>query len=172
MTLQILRGLRATMVLLATCGAIGAAPPPDEPASPYVESDVMIPMRDGVRLHAKILRPKEQAGDLPIILSRTPYGVAEVAENLPKYYATLANEGYLFVYQDLRGRFAFEGTFVMSRPPRAAGDPAAIDEGTDAYDTIEWLIKNSPATTAASGCVAGPTGAGRRSTPPSSPTRR
>ena len=84
----------------------------------------------------------------------------------------LVDDGYIFVFQDIRGKFKSEGEFVMQRPPRDPADPKGIDEGTDAYDTIDWLVKMSPATTAASACWASPMTAGRRSWRCSSRTRR
>jgi putative CocE/NonD family hydrolase len=104
--------------------------------------DVMIPTRDGVRLSTKIFTPRSQAGPLPIILKRTPYGIAGSAGNFNAYFKALADDGYIFVFQDIRGKFGSEGTFVMQRPPRAEGDAASLDEGTDTYDTIDWLLKN------------------------------
>jgi putative CocE/NonD family hydrolase len=104
--------------------------------------DVMIPTRDGVRLSTKIFTPRSQAGPLPIILKRTPYGIAGSAGNFNAYFKALADDGYIFVFQDIRGKFGSEGTFVMQRPPRAEGDTASLDEGTDTYDTIDWLLKN------------------------------
>jgi putative CocE/NonD family hydrolase len=107
-------------------------------------SDVMIPARDGVRLHAKIFTPKDQREALPIVMKRTPYGVEGSAGNFTAYLRAMADEGYIFVFEDIRGKYGSEGTFVMQRPPRRAGDAKAIDEGTDTYDTIEWLLKHVP----------------------------
>ena len=86
--------------------------------------------------------PRSQSGPLPIILKRTPYGIAGSAGNFNAYFKALADEGYIFVFQDIRGKFGSEGDFVMQRPPRADGDTKSLDEGTDTYDTIEWLLKN------------------------------
>src|SRR6266545_5273188 len=108
----------------------------------YEKSDVMIPMRDGVRLHTMILVPKVIAEDLPIIMLRTPYGIAGGERSLNGNL--LAQEGYIFAFQDLRGRYTSEGQFEMLRPMRDKKDPRAIDESTDAYDTVEWLLKNVP----------------------------
>jgi len=113
-------------------------------ANPFVVRDVMIPMRDGVRLHTKIFTPAAPSEPLPIIMKRTPYGVEGSDGNFVSYLKALADEGYIFVFQDLRGKFGSEGTFVMQRAPRAPGNPSALDEGTDTYDTIEWLLKNVP----------------------------
>ncbi|MDR3634012.1 MAG: CocE/NonD family hydrolase [Isosphaeraceae bacterium] len=104
--------------------------------------EVMVPMRDGVRLHTRIFVPKDAVGPLPFILLRTPYGTKNAADNFVSYLKALANDGYIFAFQDLRGKFESEGDFVMQRPARAPGDKSALDEGTDTYDTIDWLLKN------------------------------
>jgi hypothetical protein len=119
----------------------GHAPEP----APFRKISAMIPMRDGVRLETVIFVPADAGGPLPFLLSRSPYGVPkELPKSLPAPLAELAKDGYVFVWQNLRGRFASEGTFVMARPPRDRGDARAIDESTDAYDTIEWLLHNVP----------------------------
>jgi uncharacterized protein len=120
---------------------LGASAQEDERFS---TSEAMIPMRDGVKLHTRIFRPKDQQQDLPIIFLRTPYGIVSSERNFVSYLKALAEEGYLFVFQDIRGKFGSEGTFVMARPPRPENDDKALDEGTDTYDTIEWLLKNVP----------------------------
>jgi hypothetical protein len=109
--------------------------------------DVMIPMRDGVHLHTEIYVPKNAPQPLPFIFERTPYGVADDEKGITtkfKNYGELVSEGYIFVFQDIRGRYKSEGQFVMLRRPRDPHDPQAIDEGTDTYDTIDWLLKNVP----------------------------
>jgi len=116
----------------------------DPTADQFAIRDVMIPMRDGVKLHTTIYTPKDQAAPLPLIMKRTPYGIEGSAGNFVSYMKALAEEGYIFVFQDLRGKFGSEGTFVMQRPPRGPGNPSPLDEGTDTYDTIEWLLKNVP----------------------------
>ena len=113
-------------------------------ADQFVVRDVMIPARDGVRLHAKIFTPTSAQAPLPIIMTRTPYGVANAANSFKTYLKALADEGYIFVFEDIRGKFESEGTFVMQRPARAPGDTTSLDEGTDTYDTIEWLLHNVP----------------------------
>jgi predicted acyl esterase len=116
---------------------------------PYTQQDVMIPMRDGVHLHATILRPTDIAAlpatGLPFLIQRTPYGVDDITSasvNLSK--PELAASGYLFVYEDIRGRYKSEGKFIMNRPIVAHLTPNDIDETTDTYDTIAWLLKNIP----------------------------
>jgi uncharacterized protein len=116
-------------------------------ADQYERRNVMIPMRDGVRLNTEIFIPRNAAGPLPILLRRTPYGVnagSITAAGPDRAYYELAQDGYIFAFQDIRGRYKSEGTFVMQRPPHAKDAPNAIDEGTDAYDTIDWLLKNVP----------------------------
>lgn len=115
-----------------------------DPAAAFEVRDVMIPMRDGIRLHTKLFVPREQSGPLPFILMRTPYGVEGAAGNFRSYMKDLAEDGYIFAFQDIRGRFGSEGQFVMQRPARAPGDTDALDEGTDTWDTIEWLLANVP----------------------------
>jgi uncharacterized protein len=140
--------LRVTSVFAALVALLALSVVParvDEqpnPADRFEISDVMIPVRDGVKLHTKIFIPRTQPGPLPIILKRTPYGIEGSAGNFTAYFKALADEGYIFVFQDIRGKFTSEGTFVMQRPPRLTGDTKSIDEGTDTYDSIEWLIKN------------------------------
>src|SRR5499433_2487208 len=112
-------------------------------------TNAMIPMRDGVKLNTNIFVPKNAAGPLPIILERTPYNAPESPRGWAQgKYAALVAEGYIFVFQDIRGRYKSEGQFVMQRSPVSLlggrNDPKVVDEVTDAYDTIEWLIKNTP----------------------------
>jgi putative CocE/NonD family hydrolase len=106
------------------------------------KSDAMIPTRDGVKLHTVIFKPGNAAEPLPILLERTPYGAPGDEKAVRARYAHLAADGYIFAFQDIRGRFTSEGVFVMQRPVRDKSDPKAIDESTDTYDTIEWLLKN------------------------------
>ncbi|HEY6333942.1 MAG TPA: CocE/NonD family hydrolase, partial [Blastocatellia bacterium] len=112
-------------------------------ASDFNKAEEMIPARDGVRLNTIIYTPKNASGALPIIFLRTPYGVRDNPLGaFWLYLKELAADGYIFAFQDIRGRFKSEGQFVMNRPPRDRGDARSIDEGTDAYDTIDWMVKN------------------------------
>jgi uncharacterized protein len=111
----------------------------------YVRTDVMIPMRDGVKLHAAILKPADITTPLPFLMERTPYGVDEASREW--FFAQepeLARDGYIYVAEDIRGRYRSQGKFVMMRPLADHSDPNAIDESTDAYDTVAWLLKNIP----------------------------
>jgi putative CocE/NonD family hydrolase len=107
---------------------------------------VMIPMRDGVRLQTVILSPRNPKVPLPFLIDRTPYGVPTeetTARGMPAA-ARARYENYYVVTQNIRGRFQSEGKFVMGRPPHDPADPKGIDETTDAWDTVDWLIKNVP----------------------------
>jgi putative CocE/NonD family hydrolase len=139
-------GSAAVGLVILLAFALPAAQPqaPSSPAETFSEQDLMIPARDGVRLNTKIFTPTGQTGPLPIIMRRTPYGIEGAAGAFTRYFKSLADDGYIFVFQDIRGKFGSEGTFVMQRPARAPGDTTSLDEGTDTYDTIEWLLENVP----------------------------
>ena len=123
----------------------------------YVRRTVMIPMRDGVKLHTVILVPKG-AHNAPILLTRTPYNADELtghAESsdlgsiLTGYdNATdvIVEGGYIRVVQDIRGKYGSEGEYVMNRPLQGRWNPTKVDHATDTYDTIDWLVKNIPET--------------------------
>lgn len=115
----------------------------------YVKTETYIPMRDGIKLFTAIYTPKDQSKKYPIIINRTPYTVSPYGAD--KYKTSLgpsilfAREGYIFVYQDVRGRWMSEGKFQDVRPinPRKK-TKKDIDESSDTYDTIDWLVKNIP----------------------------
>jgi putative CocE/NonD family hydrolase len=137
-----LRHLLAGAVVLLSAAALSLAQALEQRLA---KTEAMIPMRDGIRLNTAIYAPKDAKAPLPLILLRTPYGISRGAtRNFQGYLKELADEGYIFVFQDIRGRFQSEGQFVMSRPPRDKGDPKAIDESTDTADTIDWLLQNVP----------------------------
>ena len=111
----------------------------------YARREVMIQMRDGVKLNTVIYSPQKVNGALPILLLRTPYGVHGMpSPNKMEYIADMAREGYFFVFQDIRGRYKSEGKFEMQRFTRDRKNAKAIDESTDTYDAIAWLLKNVP----------------------------
>jgi putative CocE/NonD family hydrolase len=120
-------------------------PPPDPPKG-FDKIEQMIPMRDGVRLHTIIYAPKSSRDPLPIIFNRTPYGIDNIYRGFaaPSSLQELIDEGFIFAFQDIRGKFKSEGQFIMQRPPRGPLNSTPIDEGTDTYDTIDWMIKNVP----------------------------
>ncbi len=118
----------------------------------YVRREVMVPMRDGVKLYTVIVVPKG-IRNAPILLTRTPYNASKRASrnDSPHMLAALSladevfvQDGYIRVYQDVRGKYKSEGDYVMTRPVRGPLNPTATDHVTDAYDTIDWLVKNTP----------------------------
>jgi len=138
--------LRFFVLLLLACSGLGQQPPTNQPAPKRLFNlrEVMIPVREGVRLQTVILPPIDQQGPLPILFRRTPYGVPEKPpEQMPPYMKELAADGYIFVIQNLRGRFKSEGVFNLSSWVDL-NDPKATNETTDAYDSIDWLVKNVP----------------------------
>jgi uncharacterized protein len=118
----------------------------------YVKRDVMIPMRDGVKLHTVIVIPLG-AKNAPIILTRTPYNASKRAERVPSPHMlailpqgddVFAGDGYIFVFQDVRGKYGSQGDYFMTRPLKGPLNSTNTDHSTDAYDTIDWLVKNVP----------------------------
>ena len=118
-----------------------AAEPVEVPG--FESTEAMIPMRDGVKLHTLIFSPRGAQGNLPILFLRTPYGIdgraGIVRSRASRSWPTTATSSPSRTSGE---NSSPEGEFVMIRPPRDPADPKAIDEGTDAYDTIDWLIKN------------------------------
>ncbi|HVI34052.1 CocE/NonD family hydrolase [Phenylobacterium sp.] len=151
----------AAAALLALAAPAQAQTPPMTPDIPatfrtpadrfdYEKRVVMIPMRDGVRLHTVMIVPKG-AKDAPILLTRTPYNAKKSAERNVSPAATATGsqmdeaflaDGYIRVYQDVRGKYGSEGDYVLTRPVRGPLNATAVDHVTDAYDTIDWLVKN------------------------------
>jgi uncharacterized protein len=128
----------------AALRSVNAATPAADSA--FTLREEMVPMRDGVKLYTKIFVPKASSGPLPFMFIRTPYGIdGASSQRIERGYGFLAKDGYVFVFQDIRGKFKSEGEFEMQRPPRRnRNDPKAIDESTDAYDTIDWMLKSVP----------------------------
>jgi len=145
-------------------------PPPKYPALPsetpttltpatdsfdYVKRDVMIPMRDGVKLHTVVLVPKGARG-APILLTRTPYDATALTSHAQSAHLgpvlsgydnateVIVEGGYIRAVQDVRGKHGSEGDYVMTRPLRGPQNPTPVDHATDTYDTIDWLVKNVP----------------------------
>jgi putative CocE/NonD family hydrolase len=121
----------------------------------YIRRDVMIPMRDGVKLHTVILVPKGARG-APILLTRTPYDATGLTSHAQSRHLgpiltgydnatdVIVEGGYIRVVQDVRGKYGSEGDYVMNRPLHGPQNPTAVDHATDTYDTIDWLVKNTP----------------------------
>jgi len=160
---DLVRLAATAIVVLAAASAVAASPPrdvltsdipagftPDERGYDYVKRDVMIPMRDGVKLHTVIVIPKG-AWRAPIMFDRSPYDATKitsraasphVAAILPSAYAELAAAGYIVAVQDVRGKYGSGGVYVNERPLRGPLNLGDIDHATDAWDTIDWLVKN------------------------------
>jgi putative CocE/NonD family hydrolase len=126
----------------------GAAVDEFDVQSNYSKTEYQITMRDGVKLYTAVYIPRGYTSTLPILLTRTPYSVRPYGpESYPKRLGPLhfAEEKFIFAFQDVRGRFMSEGEFVDVRPVKEALDgPKEIDETTDTFDTIDWLVKNVP----------------------------
>ncbi len=147
-----LRLLRVSALLFALLGwgAPARPVPRNQPKAEanavrdhYTKREVLIPMRDGVQLFTAIYSPRDTHRTYPILMQRTPYSVYPYgAEAFPSNLGPsprFQEEGFIFVYQDVRGRMMSEGTFVNMRPQRAVSD-APVDESTDTFDTLEWLV--------------------------------
>jgi putative CocE/NonD family hydrolase len=121
----------------------------------YIRRDVMIPMRDGVKLHTVILVPKGAKG-APILLTRTPYDAKALTSHAESSHLgpiltgydnatdVIVEGGYIRAVQDIRGKYSSEGNYVMNRPLHGPQNPTPVDHATDTYDTIDWLVKNIP----------------------------
>ena len=161
-----MRAILLAGMLLGTSAAAGAGTtPPVTPMTPdvvakydhqlpvdFVRREVMIPMRDKTKLYTVIVMRKGTAG-APILMTRTPYDAhgsgfrnasSRIEDVLPIMDAPFVNDGYIRVYQDIRGLHRSEGQFVMTRPVVGPLNNTGIDESTDAYDTIDWLVKHVP----------------------------
>jgi uncharacterized protein len=142
------RGVVIFISLLVCLGRAAAQEP--KAARPdltklFAKQEVMIPMRDGVKLHTEIYAPIDAKQPLPLFIERSPYGVSDGHKGhspILLRYSDMWADGYIFVLQDIRGRYGSEGKFEMNRPVHDANDPKGVDESTDTYDTIEWLVKN------------------------------
>src|SRR5882762_3052233 len=121
----------------------------------YVKRDVMIPMRDGVRLHTVVIVPRG-ARSAPMLLTRTPYNATDLTSHTPSAHLgpilngydnatdVIVEGGYIRVVQDIRGKYGSEGDYVMNRPLHGPQNPTPVDHATDTYDTIDWLVKSVP----------------------------
>ena len=153
------QGVRAQSAPQPASTGSAAAPVSDIPKTfvkptaqnDYIKRVEMIPMRDGVKLYTVIVIPKG-AHDAPIILTRTPYNASERVQNdnpsmlalLPETDSDFVRAGFIRVFQDIRGKYGSEGIYEMTRPPRGPLNGTSTDETTDAWDTIDWLVKNIP----------------------------
>jgi putative CocE/NonD family hydrolase len=137
-----------TLFALLSAVALTLLPAPAraQHAAAYERRELTIPVRDGTRLFAIALIPTGTRRPLPIMLIRTPFGAAGAfpTAELPAIYRELAADGYIFVVEDVRGRFRSGGEFVVNRAQNDPRNPAGTNESTDAYDTIDWLVKHLP----------------------------
>ena len=120
----------------------------------------MISMRDGIKLFTAILSPINPKNAIPILIQRTPYGAdipvrEDSAFAIPKFFQfyNMAKEGYIFVLQDIRGKYKSEGTMQIHQPLIHATQKGAVDESTDTYDAVDWLVKNVPNNNGKAGIV-------------------
>ena len=135
-------------------GDIPRAFAPSRAEFQYVRREVTIPMRDGAKLYAVLIMPKGNGGKYPLMLDRTPYSADKATsrgnfgpwpENiLSPLYAELVRAGYIVAVEDVRGKYRSEGDYVMNRPLKGPLNPTAVDHSTDAWDTIDWLVKHVP----------------------------
>ena len=144
--------VRKTMLVLAVVGLMTAGVGAQEQKSErpdlpklFEKREVMIPVRDGVKLHTEIYTPRDGNGPWPMVMMRTPYGISAGDNRYSRLLyenGDLFTDGYIFVFQDIRGRYGSEGKFEMARPLHDPKDTKGVDESTDTYDTIDWLVKN------------------------------
>ena len=134
-------------------GDVPRAFKPPTQAFNYTRKESMVPMRDGVKLFTIIAIPNDATGSMPIVLTRTPYSAArraartnspDIAMALPAADEALVRDGYIRVYQDVRGRFRSKGKYTMTMPTRGPFNSGQVDQVTDAWDTVDWLVKNVP----------------------------
>ncbi len=140
------------LLVAAGIALVLAADPEPPPSSAWTRTEVMVPMRDGVRLQTVIHAPRAAVASgerLPILFMRTPYGFDADEEGYSRWLTRpwlrpLLDDGYLLVLQNVRGRFGSEGVYAMESVPRERSDPGSVDDGTDAHDTVAWLLANVP----------------------------
>lgn len=140
--------MRRIAVLFALAAGTLAAQGLEYIKARYTKYEYSVPMRDGKKLSTAVYAPKDRSRSYPVMFLRTPYSVGPYgADNYRQSLGPselFAQEGYIFAYQDVRGRWRSEGEFVNVRPHRTVKRAGEIDESTDTWDSIEWLIKNVP----------------------------
>jgi hypothetical protein len=153
MSMRQIAFLAIALFLAASTARAQAAPKPDAPEfdvkEHYTKYEVRIPMRDGVRLFTAVYVPKDSSRPYPFLINRTPYSISPYG--VDQYRTQLGpspdfdKAGYIFVMQDVRGRFMSEGKFIEMRPhidiKKSTSD---VDDSSDLYDTIDWLLENIP----------------------------
>lgn len=137
-----------SLLLLLSCTLSMGQGQEEFVANNYDKKEYSVPMRDGTSLHTVVYSPKDKSGTYPMLMQRTPYSAGPYGEGNMKNSlgpsSFLMEDGYIFVYQDVRGRWMSEGSYDNMRPTlnERSDDPQKIDESTDTYDTIEWLLAN------------------------------
>lgn len=144
-----LASLSATLLLAAAL--IAPAQQQYDVKSNYQKAEYDVPMRDGVKLHTTVYTPRDLTEKLPFLIVRTPYGTGPYGSEAYRRYlgpsphsSEFEREGFIFVFQDVRGKFKSEGEFTVMRPFSPGKRGKQTDESSDTYDTIEWLLKNIP----------------------------
>ena len=146
--ISLIPGLMLTLLVLSETSASDQPLREASPHDDFLVREEMVPMRDGVKLYTLILTPKQAERPLPILLQRTPYDATRAIGGHPSARLDVVvgsrflGSDYIYVRQDIRGRFKSEGDYVMYRPPRGAFNATETDETTDAWDSIDWLAKN------------------------------
>ena len=134
------------LILIAAATAVAQSP--DSVAARYAKSELRIPMRDGTQLFTAVYQPRDTSRRYPIMITRTPYSVGPYGPTAyPRSLGpspAFMTEGFIFVYQDVRGRYMSGGDFVHMTPWRGMAGARTTDESTDTYDTIDWLVKHVP----------------------------
>jgi uncharacterized protein len=140
--------LSVAAVAVTTPYFVRTADGPRQTEARYVKHEYRIPMRDGVKLFTQIYVPRDGSKTYPFLVQRTPFGVQPYGEDRYRPQLGASSEfdraGFIFVFQDVRGRFQSEGKFVDMRPHVDQPEAAETDESTDMYDTVEWLLRQTP----------------------------
>jgi putative CocE/NonD family hydrolase len=141
--------LALALLALALLPAVAAAQVATDPSLAFHRLEAMVPMRDGVRLETQVFVPRGAKEKLPVLFMRTPYGFGPDAKGWSRWLTVpwlrdLLRDGYVLALQSVRGRFRSEGVFVIEPELRDRSDPRSVDEGTDAFDTVEWLLSAVP----------------------------
>ena len=153
---------RNFIVLFLTCLLLNVCIAQTDSIGWYKKASAMIPMRDGIKLHTVIFSPVGAMHDLPVLLQRTPYGASGTADPddttisvqaFGTNYGVMLKEGYFLVFQDIRGKYKSEGKMEIHQPLIHATQKGAVDESTDTWDTVDWLMKNLKGTNGKAGIL-------------------
>lgn len=142
--------MRKYFLLLALSGIVCSSRAQADAPLEYEAAHYMIPMRDGILLNTLVLSPVNVPSSFPLLIERTPYGADDgyPADHTPFSFThdfpffDMAGEGYIFIFQDIRGKFKSQGKMEIHQPLIHRQHPGAVDESTDTWDTIDWLVHN------------------------------